>query len=321
MLSAATAPWTSPLTEGQHSLVYYVLVVAGLALLASSVKTWVSISEIGPRYRPAVYASLSITVVAFLSYVVLVAKFDLGYDPTSVGWIPNDDAILSWIPRYMDWSVTVPLLMVELIAVGALAGTRARRVRAVGMAAAFAMIFTGFLGGVVIDDGENLGALWLWGSISGLFMVLLYVIIVYLLVATRRALSSEIGASYRNVCILLLVVWFASPVVFGLQGMEGSGTLTTVMQVVLCAADVTAKIGFGVLIHKVAKLRTAEDVTQGQNEHPESVWVSSVKHADAVLPPANTSSSPIEEPSLLATDAAPTSNPTARHRPGASDAR
>lgn len=34
-----------------------------------------------------------------------------------------------------------------------------------------------------------------------------------------------------------------------------------------------AKVGFGTLIHKTAKLRTAEDV-----------WISSVKHSDGVQP-------------------------------------
>ena len=45
-----------------------------------------------------------------------------------------------------------------------------------------------------------------------------------------------------------------------------------------------ATVGFGVLIHKVAKLRTAEDVAAGEETHPESVWVSNVKHSDGVLP-------------------------------------
>ncbi|TCL79544.1 hypothetical protein EDF43_11115 [Rathayibacter sp. PhB179] len=34
MLPSATAPWTAILTDGEHSLIYYSLVVAGLALLA-----------------------------------------------------------------------------------------------------------------------------------------------------------------------------------------------------------------------------------------------------------------------------------------------
>ncbi|MFT2707425.1 bacteriorhodopsin [Clavibacter zhangzhiyongii] len=286
MHPAATAPWTSSLSDGEHSLVLYALVVAGLALLAHAVRTWVSRSEIGPRYRPAVYASLCITAVAFLSYVVLVTKTDLGYDPTANGtWEPNSDAILSWTPRYMDWSITVPLLMVELIAVSALVGARARRMRALGIAGAFAMILTGYIGGVVVDGGEDLGALWTWGLISSAFMVALYVLMVYVLVATLREVPREIGVTYRNAVVLLMVTWFAYPAAYGIQGYLEGGEWTTTMQVLLSAADIAAKVGFGVLIHKVAKLRTAQDVLDGADEHPEGVWISSVKRSDAVLPP------------------------------------
>jgi len=304
----ATAPWKATLTDGEHSLIFYALVVAGLALGAYAIKSWVSRSEVGPRYRPAVYASLCITAVAFLSYVVLVLKFDLGYDPTGSGdWEPNSDAILSYIPRFMDWSVTVPLLMVELIAVSALAGARARRVRFIGVASAFGMIFTGYLGGVVVNGGEDLGALWLWGLISSAFMVILYVLMVYVLVATKRVVSRETGTVYRNAVILLMVVWFAYPVVYAFHGYQQGGEWTTAMQVILSAADIVAKVGFGVMIHKVAKLRTAEDVAKGEDEHPESIWTSSVKRASALLPPVKDgSASSSHDPSLLIVDVEPT---------------
>ncbi len=45
-----------------------------------------------------------------------------------------------------------------------------------------------------------------------------------------------------------------------------------------------AKVGFGVLVHKVAKLRTAENVAAGVDTHPEPVWSSSVHKSDGVLP-------------------------------------
>ncbi|MFS4506170.1 bacteriorhodopsin [Clavibacter sp. Sh2141] len=315
-----TAPWKAVLTDGEHSLIFYALVVAGLALFANAIKTLVSRSEIGPRYRPAMYASLCITAVAFLSYVVLVLKFDLGYDPTASGtWEPNSDAILSWIPRYMDWSITVPLLMVELIAVSALAGARARRARFIGIAAAFGMIFTGYLGGVVIDGGENLGALWLWGLISSAFMVLLYVLMIYILLATMREVSPETGKVYRHAVVLLLVVWFAYPIVYAFHGYQEGGEWTTAMQVILSAADIAAKVGFGVLIHKVAKLRTAEDIAKGEDEHPESIWTSSVKRASAILPPVKGGSASPHDPSLLVVDVEPTgTDAIPRHsgRPG-----
>jgi bacteriorhodopsin len=285
-MPTVVAPWEDTLTSGQHSLILYSLVVAGLSLFAYFLKAWTSRTEVGTRYRGAVFASLCITAVAFVSYVVLVVKFDLGYDPDGSGnWVPNSDAAMSWTSRYMDWTVTVPLLMVELIAVSALSGAKARRMRSLGIAGAFGMIFTGYLGGVVIDDGKSLTALWTWGIISSLFMVALYVLIIVTVLSSMSSLTAEAGASYRNAMILLLVVWFAYPIAYGFQGYAEGGGRTTFMQVLLSFADIAAKVGFGVLIHKVAKLRTAQDVAEGTDRHPEAIWVSSVKHSDAIQPP------------------------------------
>ncbi|PZE27917.1 bacteriorhodopsin [Curtobacterium sp. MCBD17_028] len=284
------APWKVPLTEAEHSVILYALAVAGLAMIAYFIKSWTSRNEVSPRYRTSVYASMGITAVAFLSYVLLVIKFDLGYDQHGSRWLPNSDAMLSWTPRYMDWTVTVPMLMIELIGVAMLAGPAARRVRFVGIGAAFLMITTGYIGGVVIDDGESLGGLALWGSISGVFMVVLYIVIIYVMVGSRRQFADgEAIGTYTNACILLLVTWFVYPIVFGLQGWGHGGAVTTWMQVLLSAADIAAKVGFGAMIHKVAKLRTAADVRDHEDTHPESVWWSSVKVSDAVLPPLSES--------------------------------
>ena len=282
---AVTAPWSATLNGSERSLIYYFLVIAGLALLAMLIRTWVSRNEIGSRFRPAIFASLGVVGVAFVSYVVLVLKFDLGYTLTGGMWTPNKDAIWSWAPRYMDWSITVPLLMVELIAVSALTGLMAKRMRTIGIAFAFLMIFLGYLGGVVIDDGTSLAALWTYGILSGLCMVVLYFVVIITVVRSLPHLPAAARPAYRNAMILLLVVWFAYPIVFGFQGFTHGGGWTLTEQLILCVADIVAKVGFGSLIHKVAKLRTAEDVESGIEVHPESIWVDETKQADAVNAP------------------------------------
>ena len=281
----ALAPWNATLTLAEHSIIVYALSVAGLALFAFFVKSWVSTNEITGRYRTGVYAGMSITGIAFLSYVLLVVEFALGYDRMGESFIPNANAILSWAPRYFDWTVTVPLLVIELIAVATLAGAAARRLRAVGIAAAFLMISTGFIGGVVIDSGTNMGALWIWGIISGIFMVILYFLVIYVVVKGGRDLKgSEASTTLRNAGILLIVTWMAYPIIFGLQGWGHGGAVITWMQVVLSAADIVAKVGFGSMIHKIAKLRSAEDVRAGTDTLPEALWISSEKLSDGTIP-------------------------------------
>lgn len=46
-------------------------------------------------------------------------------------------------------------------------------------------------------------------------------------------------------------------------------------------AAIVAKTGFSVMTHKVAKLRTALDIEEGQETHGEDVWMSGVRLAGA----------------------------------------
>lgn len=281
----ALAPWNATLTLAEHSIIVYALSVAGLALFAFFVKSWVSTNEVTGRYRSGVYAGMCITGIAFLSYVLLVLEFAIGYDRKGDSWVPNANAILSWAPRYFDWTVTVPLLVIELIAIATLAGAAARRLRAVGIAAAFLMTSTGFIGGVVIDSGTSMAALWTWGIISGVFMVILYVLVIYVVVKGGRDLKgTEAATTLRNAGILLIVTWMAYPIIFGLQGWGHGGAVITWMQVVLSVADIVAKVGYGAMIHKIAKLRSAEDVRAGVDTLPEALWISSEKLSDGTIP-------------------------------------
>ncbi|MGT2426510.1 bacteriorhodopsin [Amnibacterium kyonggiense] len=82
------------------------------------------------------------------------------------------------------------------------------------------------------------------------------------------------------------MIWFAYPIAYLFHGYTSGGAWTTTEQVMLSVADIIAKVGFGALMHKVAKLRTAQDVVDGLDVHPETVWANSIKQSDAVNPPS-----------------------------------
>jgi bacteriorhodopsin len=184
----------------------------------------------------------------------------------------------------MDWSVTVPLLVVELVAVSSLRGRRLVRTRAAGIAAAFAMIAAGYIGGVVIDGGQDRTALLVWGLVSTVFFVALYVLVLATVLRSLPSLPAAARQAYRTAMIVLMATWFVYPVVFGLQGVTSGGAWATTEQLLLCTADVVAKVVFGLLIHKVAKLRTAFEVNADLETHPESLWINGERHSGALLP-------------------------------------
>jgi bacteriorhodopsin len=273
------------LSTTQYDLVFYFLVIAAFALFASFLYSWTSRGEVSSRYRPAVLASLCITAVATVSNLVLILKWDSGFDLRGGRYVPNAEARFDLAPRYMDWSVTVPLLTAELLAVTTLAGARARAVRFSTMASAFLMIFTGFLGAQVFDNGRSVGWLVLWGLISTAFYAYLYVALWGAMQKSLSGMSAPAATSLRNATILLLSVFGVYPLVYAIPVFfDPTAKWTVTYQVAFSVADIVAKAGFGAIIHKVAKLRTAEDVVAGKDTHPEPVWVSSVLHSAGVQP-------------------------------------
>jgi len=280
-------PWASPVTGGERSLMIYATAVAGAALLAMLARILVTRTEVSDRYRPTSTAGTGVALVAFVSYLVVLLQVVLGYDHVHGMWVPNDGAIGVWIARYADWSVSVPLLVIEIIAVSAITGAAATRVKAIGAGAAFLMIATGYLGGVVVDEGRSFTALLVLGIVSSVFFAVLYAVVIHVVLHSLPELPAAARSPFRTAMVLLVVTWFVYPIVFGLQGFTHGGAWTTGEHVAICVADVVAKVGFGLLLHRVARLRTAADVLDGTDTHAESIWIDHLKQSDGVaVPPA-----------------------------------
>jgi bacteriorhodopsin len=284
MVHTSTAPWNASLTRPEYLLSLYFLLIAGLVLSAGFVRAWATRNEVGSRYRAASVARLSITLVAALSYLLILIEFLRGYDTTGGGHRPNSEAILAFAPRFMDWSITAPLLTMELLAVCTIAGAAARRTKWLAGGSAFLTIFCGFLGAVIIGGGEDTAQLLLWGGVSAVFWIVTSVVLIRSVLRSSDRLTPESALLLRNAAALLLGGWVIYPLVFLIQLFASGGGWTTAMVIALCVTDVMVKLGFGSLIHRVAKLRTAEDVRAGDDVHPESIWISSVKQSDAGAP-------------------------------------
>ena len=285
MIFTSIAPWTETLSQQQYLITVYFLGIAALAMLAGFLRTWITLGEVGPRYRTAAIARVGILGIAFISYLYMLAQMSLGYDVAasdgSAVYVPNSDAINVMLGRYVEWSISVPLLTVELLAVCTLIGEIARRTRIVAVVTAAAMIFAGFLGAIVFNDGVDAAPIVLWGLVSCVFWILTNVVLIGAVRRSIRDLTPEASHLLRRATIFLLVGWAVYPVAYAIPIFFDGGAWATTMQVILTLADVIVKLGFAGLIHRVAKLRTAEDVRAGVDIHHESIWISSEKQSDA----------------------------------------
>ena len=271
-------------SAGQWELVLGVLVVTLFALVAGFVYTLSTRSEVGPRYRPAVTASSLVMIVATVSYIVLTTLWLIGYDRQPNGsYLPGNGIRFDNGLRYMDWTVSVPLLTIELVAISTLAGAKALKARTVLVASAIAMIVTGFLGeGVFGDTGRNHGQLWLWGAISTVPFIVAYLAVFGVCKQSAAESQPDVAKSFRNVGMLFALTWGVYPLAYMVPiFFENSSGWAVGRQVSLSVATIVAKVGFGVLVHKIGKMRTAYDIADGIESHDEETWLSSVKIADA----------------------------------------
>ena len=278
-------PELQAMSLGLYDLVHFALMAAGFSLLAYLLYSLTSRQEVGRRYRPAIHAGLCLAAVATVSYLVLFLKWDSGFTLTDGVYVPNAEARFTGSTRYPDWAVTVPLLTVELLAVCSLTGKRARNLRASTMAAAFLMIATGYVGSQLVAEGRDRTALVVWGLVSTAFFVYLYVALIGAVRASLPHMGRPAAVSLRNATIVLLGSFGVYPLVYAIPVFaDVTPAWSATVQVAYSTADVIAKVGFGLLVHKVALLRTAEDVRAGHDPHPEPVWISHAHESDAVLP-------------------------------------
>ncbi len=262
---AAEFSATSTYTNAQYLLVLYGFVVAAFALFAAAIYGAKTAGEVSKAYRPAAIASTLVCAVASLAYLALILEWVLSFtaSPDGQTFTPSPGTVITEL-RYMDWSVTVPLLTVEIIAVAALSRGAALKLRTTAIASAVLMIVTGYLGVVFGEDASRgtTAAFWIWGIVSTVFFVVLYGVALQAYRATAAQVGSgEILVTYRNALILLFSVFGAYPIAYMIPlwaGANDSGWATA-EQLVFTAADIAAKVGFGLLIHKMAKLRTAAD--------------------------------------------------------------
>jgi bacteriorhodopsin len=229
-----------------------------------------------------VHASVAVCTVAFLSYVLLALELRAGYTPRGGVWVPGAEAVGTWTARYLDWTVSVPLLVVEVVAVSAVAGRAAVRARLIGATAAVLMVTLGFLGAVVIRGGGDFQALlWLGIAASACFVVV-YAVVIAVVLRSLPVLPAAARAPMTGAMVLLLIVWFVYPAMYGLQGIASGGAWTVTEHLMMSGADIATKVGFGLLLLRVARIRTASDVVAEDDVHPESIWVDQLRQSEGV---------------------------------------
>jgi len=222
---------------------------------AATVFLFLGRSQVAPHYKTAVTISGIVTLIAFYHYWRIFDSWHAAFNVTKTGLeatgLKFNDAY-----RYVDWLLTVPLLLIELILVMKLSREETVSKATTLAGAAALMILLGYPGEVSADMGTKFK----WWFLS---MIPFLYIVFSLFSGLSKAINSQ-PESVRDLIVtarnLTVVSWCFYPVVYALYFFPGanvgSAEVATYVQVGYTIADIVAKAVFGVFIYVVAVRKT-----------------------------------------------------------------
>jgi len=215
--------------------------VGCMAMMAASAFFFLSMSSVEGKWKTSLLVSGLITFIAAVHYYYMRDYWAVvGESPTFF--------------RYVDWTLTVPLMCVEFYLILKAAGAKTDLLwKLIG--ASVVMLVTGYFGEAVYTDGSGPAV---WGLVSGLA----YFYIVYLVYAGEakqlaNASSPAVQKAHNILCKFVLIGWGIYPLGY-MIGTEGwySGFLNADMglnmDIIYNIGDAINKIGFGLVIYTLA---------------------------------------------------------------------
>jgi bacteriorhodopsin len=245
------------ITVGQFELVYNFFSFTVAAMGAATAFLWLNRSQVASRYRPAVTISGLVTFIALYHYVRILGSWDGAYEVVN-GTLSATGVAFNDAYRYVDWLLTVPLLLVELILVMRLSRSETiSKGWRLGILAAV-MIALGYPGEIASADGTR----WLFWALSMIPFIWIVVELFVGLKASIAAQPTQVRSLVNKARWLTVLAWSFYPIVFifPMIGLTG-GAATTAVQVGYSIADIVAKAVFGVLIYMIAVRKTEAETS------------------------------------------------------------
>ncbi len=241
-------PGVPELTLFEFDLVYNFFSFTFASMFAAFIFFVLSRPQVAPQYRSALTMSALVVAVAGYHYFRIFESWGASYVLNEAGdaYIFSG-ALFNDAYRYIDWLLTVPLLVAELIYV-INPKNKGRLTFSLATAAAL-MVILGYPGEISADMGTRA----VWGFLSTIpFIYIVWQLFTGLGDAMQEQ-GEEVSVLIRNTRLLLFATWGFYPIVYMLPFLGGmtAGALVAV-QVGYCIADVAAKAGYGVMIYAIA---------------------------------------------------------------------
>ncbi|MDJ0769635.1 MAG: bacteriorhodopsin-like [Ilumatobacter sp.] len=244
------------LSEGQYNLVYnsfsFVIASMGAALVFFLLMR----SRVAPRHRMALTLSTLVVGIALYHYVRIFGSWSDAFSFTDGRYVQDGEPFNEGY-RYVDWLLTVPLLLAELVVVLKLSKNTTRSMLIRLSIAAVAMIALGWPGEVSDPDST---ARTLWAVASTIpFIYILYVLFVELGRSLGRQ-SPSVRKTLDGMRYILLATWGVYPLAYMAPSViDDAAAAEVARQVGYSIADVLAKPLFGLLVLAIALSKSRDE--------------------------------------------------------------
>merc|ERR1711963_1083703 len=252
--AVSMAPLPVGISYGQWLAVYNALSFGIAAMGSATIFFWLQLANVSKSYRTALTITGIVTFIATYHYFRIFNSWVEAFEVTNSGGgdytvkltgTPFNDAY-----RYVDWLLTVPLLLVELILVMKLPAEQTASMSwQLGIASAL-MVALGYPG----EIQDDLAVRWQYWAMAMIpFCYVVYTLVVGLAAATSKQGSETVSSLISSARYLTVISWCTYPFVYIVKMLGLAGpTATTYEQVGYSVADVVAKAVFGVLIWAIA---------------------------------------------------------------------
>ena len=255
------------LSAGQFSLVYNAFSFSLATMAAAAIFLWFGRSQVTPAYKTALTLSGLVCAIAAYHYFRIFESWNAAYSMTD-GVVTATKVAFNDAYRYVDWLLTVPLLLIELVLVMRLseAETLSKSVR-LGSAAAL-MIILGYPGEIAADNATRN----LWGIAATIpFLYIVYELFKGLGESIERQ-PENVRGLVKQARLLTFASWGFYPLVYMIPYTNlGGAAVVTGVQIGYTIADLVAKAGVGVLVYLIAVRKSASEVGSQTIPSPASV--------------------------------------------------
>lgn len=243
-----------------HDIVAHVLTLGYAVMLAALAYFVLTLRTVAPRYR----------ISSVLSVVVMVSAFLLLYAQAS-SWIQTftfnsgsglyevaaDGTRFSNGFRYLNWLIDVPMLLLQILFVVELTKERRSSLRTQFFISGPLMIITGYIG--QFYESTNTTALLIWGAISTLFFIHVLYLMYRLISESRKSLPPAASRIMGGIWWLFLISWMLYPGGYLMPVLMNSEAGVVGRQIIYTVADIASKVVYGVLLARVAQIRSEAD--------------------------------------------------------------